>query len=287
LSIRTARLAILMSMAAACLIASAAQAQTASGPRYMSWAGRPANTTPADVTAAQAHSGMIPRRVAPSQAVSRPMMQPVSAPRAVSNSLTPASAWMNPQPVSSFAPGSPDPLAYTREMTAPVPVSAPAPAVQPQPRRQPVVSSPRVDFLPDQGAPALTRAEVASPASTTPADPMAPRADALIFRLRPQGPVSATTQPSAQTDQPAPQVYAEAATPTTTPTSAQPGQQGTRYYSVHRDAGHTPDRTPLPEAVFYDSVALDLAEPPETQVPQRDAQGRLRAPVRSDDPERP
>jgi len=148
--------------------------------------------------------------------------------------------------------------------------------------RQPAATRSEPDYLPNQGAPVATVAETVQPAPTAATDPMAPRPDALIFRLRPQGPATAA-QATPSTDQPAPQVYAEAAAPT----AAQPGQQSSRYYSVHRDAGHAPDRTPLPEAVFYDSVALDLAEPPETQVPQRDAQGRLRAPVRSDDPERP
>ena len=287
MSIRAIRPAILLSTATlACALAGTVQAQTAPGPRYMSWAGRPATTTPANVVAAQAqaqaHSGMIPRRVAPSQAASRPMMQPAPTPRPVSNGLTPASAWLGPQPVSSFAPGSPDPLAYTREMTAPVPAPppAPAPVMAVQPTVQPAPRQPQPDFLPNQGAPATNMAETPRPAPTAAADPMAPRADALIFRLRPQ---ASPQQPSAHTDQPAPQVYAAAAAPT----AAQPGQQGSRYYSVHREAGHAPDRTPLPEAVFYDSVALDLAAPPETEVPQRDAQGRLRAPVRSDDPERP
>ncbi|ADL00530.1 hypothetical protein [Brevundimonas subvibrioides] len=298
MSTRASKAVILLSTAAvACGLAAAAQAQTAAGPRYMSWAGRPANTTPADVAAgaaveaqaqaqAQARSGMIPRRVAPSQAVSRPMMQPAPTFQPASRGLTPASAWLGPQPVSGFAPGSPDPLAYTREMTAPVmapalpPVMAPAPVVAAQPSPPP---SPRrlqaADFMSDADAPPMTAAVPVQPAPATVADPMAPRADALIFRLRPQGP----TPPAVGAAQPAPQVYAEAAAPT----EAQPGQQSSRYYSVHRDAGRTPDRTPLPEAVFFDSVALDLAEPPETQVPQRDAQGRLRAPVRSDDPERP
>jgi len=284
-STRATPAAILLSTAVfVCLASGGAQAQTAPGPRYMSWAGRPANTTPANVVAAQAlaHSGMIPRRVAPSQAVSRPMMQPVPAVQTAARGLTPASAWLTPSPVSSFAPGSPDPLAYTREMMVPAPVPAAAGTTAAQPNRQPAPRQPQPEFLPDQGASVSVVAETAQPAPVAPADPMAPRPDALIFRLRPQG-GAAPQQPTAQTDQPAPQVYAEAAAPT----SAQPGQQSSRYYSVHRDAGHAPDRTPLPEAVYYDSVALDLAEPPETQTPQRDAQGRLRAPTRSDDPERP
>jgi Meckel syndrome type 1 protein len=269
---------LLATAALVCGIAGMAEAQTAPGPRYVSWAGRPANTTPASVSAAPAHSGMIPRRVAPGQTISRPMMQPTPVPRPVSNGLTPASAWLGPQPVSSFAPGSPDPLAYTREMAAPVP--APAPVMANRPTVQPPPRQPGPDFLPDQGAPTTTVAEGPQPAPGAAADPMAPRADAPIFRLRPQ---AAPQQPGAGADQPAPRVYAEA----TAPVAAQPGQQGSRYYSVHREAGHAPDRTALPEAVFYDSVALDLAQPPETQVPRRDAQGRLLAPSRSDDPERP
>jgi hypothetical protein len=114
---------------------------------------------------------------------------------------------------------------------------------------------------------------------------MAPRRDALIFQLRPQAALQQAA--AAASDQPAPQVLAEAAPPVAVPTPARPGQQTSRYYSVHREAGHAPDRTPLPEAVFYDSVALDLAEPPETEPPLRDAQGRLRPPVRDEDPERP
>lgn len=279
MSTRALRPASLLATAAlVCGIAGMAQAQTAPGPRYMSWAGRPAHATPANVSAAPAHSGMIPRRVAPGQTVSRPMLQPAPTPLRVANGLTPASAWLGPQPVSAFAPGSPDPLAYTREMPPPVPTPAPVMAIRPT--VQPMLRQPGPDFLPDQGAPMTTVAEAPRPAPGTAADPMAPRADALIFRLRPQ---AATQPPDAGADQPTPRVYAEA----TTPVAAQPGQQGSRYYSVHRDAGHAPDRTALPEAVFYDSVALDLAQPPETEVPRRDAQGRLLAPTRSDDPERP
>ncbi|WP_269516025.1 hypothetical protein [Brevundimonas subvibrioides] len=279
MSTRAIRPAILLpTVALVCGIAGMAEAQTAPGPRYMSWAGRPANTTPANVSTGRALGGMIPRRVAPGQTVSRPMMQPAPTPRPVSNGLTPASAWLGPQPVSSFAPGSPDPLAYTREMAAPVPTTVPV--MRTRPTTQPAPRQPGPDFLPDQGAPTTTVARAPQPAPGAAADPMAPRADALIFSLRPQ---AAPQPPAAGADQPAPQAYAEAPAPV----AARPGQQSSRYYSVHRDAGHAPDRTALPEAVYYDSVALDLAQPPETEVPRRDAQGRLLAPARSDDPERP
>ncbi|AQR62661.1 hypothetical protein BZG35_14140 [Brevundimonas sp. LM2] len=274
------------------------QAQTTAagpGPRYMTWAGRPTTTTPAGVIAAEAETkaqtepepapaptrrAMIPRQVAPTQAVSRPALQPTPTPQRVSRGPTPASVWLDPQPVPAFALGAPDPLAYTRETPAPAaaadsttqPVWSSAPVLQPQPEDRP-------QAVPS-AAPAAPRP--ADPAAV--ADPMAPRADAPIFRLRPQAALP-QPQPAAASDPAAPQVYAEAAAPV--PALARPGQQTSRYYSVHREAGHAPDRTPLPEAVFYDSVALDLAEPPETELPQRDAQGRLRPPVRDEDPERP
>ena len=68
--------------------------------------------------------------------------------------------------------------------------------------------------------------------------------------------------------------------------SVQSGQSGARYYSVHRDAGHRPDPTVLPEPVYFDSVTLDLAEPPENEALMRDAQGRRRA-VPNADPSLP
>jgi hypothetical protein len=227
----------------------------------MSWAGRPPTTTPANAQA-PAHNGIIPRRVAPSQAASRPVMRPVQTLQPVSRGLTPASAWLGPRPDPAFTPVLPDAVTVARDLNAYV--DAP---VQPSP-----------EFLPDQGAPEPAPAPEAPTAPVPATDPMAPRADAPIFRLRPQA-----VTPTAQADQPAPQVYAEAPVPV----AAQPGQQGSRYYSVHRETGHAPDRTPLPEAVFFDSVAMDLAAPPEPQMPQRDAQGRLRPPVRDEDPERP
>lgn len=271
------RLAIL---AVVGLLAGAAQAQDArpgAGPRYMSWSGRPLTTIPAGAVADQApaqgaapvRTGMIPRRVAPSRAVSTPAMQAPVAPRPVARGLTPAGAWLDPQPATPFMAGSPDPLAYARP--APAPVTGPV--------ARPVSQAP---ILPAASvvAAADTMAEVAPPRMMAAADPMAPRPDAPIFRLRPQGQASAPAGTvAAGPDLAGPNLAG--------PVPARPGQQGSRYYSVHRETGHAPDRTPLPEAVFYDSVALDLAEPPEPALPQRDAQGRLRAPVRDEDPDRP
>lgn len=67
---------------------------------------------------------------------------------------------------------------------------------------------------------------------------------------------------------------------------AAPAPQGARYYSVHRDAGRQPDPTVIPEPVFFDSVTLDLAEPPATEPLMRDAQGRRRT-VANADPDLP
>lgn len=271
-------IAVLALTLAACLGASMAQAQTApTGQRYMTWANRPANTTPGDVVAAQqrARNGMIPRRVAPSQALSPPVMQaPVQMMASNPRGLTPASAWLGPRVAPAYAPGSPDPTGYTADLR---PVSAPAPA--------PAYSTP----APRAAAPAPTYTPVpasvaAQPMAAQPApesapanDPNAPRRDAPIFRLQQQG-----AAPTADAGQPAPQTYAQAA-PALGQSTAQPGA---RYYSVHRDAGHAPDPTTIPEPVFFDSVTLDLAQPPEQELPTRDAQGRRR-PVPNENPSLP
>lgn len=223
--------------------------------RYMTWANRPSTTVPGHVAAARARAanGMIPRRVAPSQSVNPPAMVAAAQPIPVSRGLTPASAWIGPRVTPAYAPGAPDPLPPIVEAPA-----APAPEA------------------PVRAAPAYT-APVAPPApqpvQTTAADPMAPRRDAPIFRLQ--------SQAAATPGQPAPVQTASAQTAP----SAQ-GHEGPRYYSVHRDAGRQPDPTVMPEPVFFDSVTLDLAQPPETQAPVRDAQGRRRA-VPNDDPALP
>lgn len=265
-------------LATACLaLASAAQAQTGpqtapAGPRYMTWANRPATTTPGGVVAAQAQApnGMIPRRVAPSQAMQRPMMQPTPQAIPVSRGLTPASAWIGPRVAPAYAPGSPDPTAYATSEMAPAP-SYSAPTPTPTPTRAPVYAAPPTP------AP-VPRMTEAAPSSEPVTDPMAPRRDAPIFRM--QQPASGPApRAAADTTQPAPQTYAQAA-------PAASGQQGARYYSLHRDAGHAPDPTVMPEPVYFDSVTLDLAEPPANEAQTRDAQGRRR-PVANEDPSLP
>ncbi|WP_428150283.1 hypothetical protein [Brevundimonas sp.] len=271
-------LTLLLATAGACLVASGAEAQSASTPapaagRYLTWANRPAGATPADVAAAESRvrNAMIPRRVAPSQSPYRPMMQPTSTPLPASRGLTPASAWIGPRVAPAFAPGSPDPLAYaTTEMAAPAPSYSPPPApveraaVDPMaPRRDaPVFNLQRQATAPVTQAP--TPQQAAQPVPD-PADPMAPRRDARIFQMQ-QG----LTQGEEQAALPAPAERAAGQS------SVQSGQSGARYYSVHRDAGHRPDPTALPEPVYFDSVTLDLAEPPENEPQTRDAQGRRR-----------
>lgn len=274
-------LTLLLATAGACLAASGAQAQSAPTPapgRYLTWANRPADTTPANVAAEQtrARNAMIPRRVAPSQAPYRPMMQPTSTPLLASRGLTPASAWLGPRVAPAFAPGSPDPISYATTGIASAPTSSAPTAVEraaspPVERVAADPMAPRRDApvfnLPRQtsAAQAPMPQEAPQPVADT-SDPMAPRRDARIFQMQqgqPQGqeqaalPASTQAAPSGQS-------------------SVQVGQSGARYYSVHRDAGHRPDPTALPEPVYFDSVALDLAEPPENEPQTRDAQGRRR-----------
>lgn len=251
---------------AGCLGATMVQAQTVpAGQRYMTWANRPANTTPGDVVAAQqrARNGMIPRRVAPSQALASPMMQAPVQMASNPRTLTPAAAWLGPRVAPAYAPGSPDPTGYATDLqppAAPVPTySAPAPRV----------ASPAPVYTPPPTPVAAQPLAEGAPAN----DPNAPRRDAPIFRLQQQG-----AAPTADAAQAAPQTYAQAAPAT--------GQPGARYYSVHRDAGHAPDPTVIPEPVFFDSVTLDLAEPPAQELPTRDAQGRRR-PVANENPSLP
>lgn len=129
--------------------------------------------------------------------------------------------------------------------------------------------------------PAAPPPPVAPPPAATnaaPADPMAPRRDALIFRM--QG--SSGTAPAAAPQPPAPAVVANR-TPVAASTTG-PAEQGARYYSVHRQNNRQPDPTPLPPATYVDAIAVDLpaslasqdlAAPPEPPTLIRNAQGRL------------
>ncbi|MFN7389069.1 hypothetical protein [Brevundimonas sp.] len=269
-----------LATALACLaLGSVAEAQTQAPPtgsRYLSWANRTTSTTPPRMATA-ARSDILPRRVAPSQGLARPQMQPFNPPLPISEGgLTPASAWIGPRVAPSFAPGNPDPLAYGTTELAAAPPPPPPPPVMSAPVRTAAAAPPPPVAQP-----------LYAPATNNTADPMAPRPDAPIFRLRAQGTTPATTPTDAAPSTSAPDTPAQQAPvqQSTVQTSAT-GQAPARYYSVHRAAGRQPDPTVMPDPVFFDSVALDLAEPPEFEPPRRDAQGR-RIPVANADPSLP
>ncbi|WP_157072381.1 hypothetical protein [Brevundimonas bacteroides] len=283
-----------LATALACLaLGGVAQAQTQSPPtgsRYLSWANRTTSTTPPRMAVGTARADILPRRVAPSQGLARPQMQPFNPPLPITDGgLTPASAWIGPRVAPSFAPGNPDPLAYaTTELAAapPLPPVTAAPArVAPVPPAQPRVEAPVSAPSAPVAQPVYTQptyAPAASPTTASAADPMAPRPDAPIFRLRSQGAAPAqsqTTQPETAPVEQAPLQQSPVQTSAT-------GQAPARYYSVHRAAGRQPDPTVMPDPVFFDSVALDLAQPPEVEPIRRDAQGR-RIPVANADPSLP
>ncbi len=281
-------LTLLLATAGACLLGTAANAQsTPSAGRYLTWANRPASRTPADVTAAQtrARNAMIPRRVAPSQAPYRPMMQAPATNVAVSRGLTPASAWIGPRVTPAYSPGAPDPVGDTIGMGV-APAYAPSPPVE-RAASVPVERIAADPMAPRRDAPVFNLQRPAQPApvqqpeqtaAADPSDPMAPRRDARIFQMQ---------QGEAQGQQQAALVAPTQAAPSRT-ASVQSGASGARYYSVHRDAGHRPDPTALPDPVYFDSVTLDLAQPPaeEDEPPVRDAQGRRRV-VPNADPSLP
>jgi hypothetical protein len=220
-------------------------------------------------------------------------MQPFNPPLPIrEGGLTPASAWIGPRVAPSFAPGNPDPLAYaTTELAAAPPPPPPPPVMTAPARTMPVAPvPPRVEAPVAAASATVVQPVYAPPAeapaaasTTTAADPMAPRPDAPIFRLRSQA-ASAPAQTQTAPSQSAP-VEEDPVEQAPVQTTAA-GQAPARYYSVHRAAGRQPDRAVMPEPVFFDSVALDLAQPPETEPVRRDAQGR-RIPVANADPSLP
>lgn len=271
-----------MATVGACLATADAEAQSTG--RYLTWANRPASTTPGDVVAAQTRSrnDIIPRRVAPSQGPARPAMQAPTSTIAVSRGLTPASAWIGPRVTPAYASGAPNPIAYDAAEAAMPPVQAPlAPspveraAIDPMaPRRDaPVWNLARNSATAAQD-PTLqaSASETATATPSAPADPLAPRRDARIFQMR------------QSTGEPQPRPVAETAP--SAAASVQSGQSGARYYSVHREAGRHPDPTALPEPVYFDSVTMDLAESPETELPVLNTQNR-RPIVPNSDPSLP
>lgn len=226
------------------------------GLRYLSWPGR---TTPARTT---------PER--PAATPTRPGATAAS---------TPASSR---RPTPAIIPhGTPPRPAATGSMPAPAHGLTPANAWMSSPVPTPAQTTPTPSAPPSAMAPPPTSTVSTGPVLPATVDPMAPRRDALIFRM--QGSVdttpAATPQPQAQ----------PATVPSRTPVAASsngPAEQGARYYSVHRQNNRQPDPTPLPATTYVDAIAVDLpaslasqdlAAPPEPPALVRNAQGRLQA----------
>ena len=282
------------------------------GMRYLSWGGKPAGTindglrrASASTTSPAASGQVQPVSLAVPTASPTPTLTPTPArPNrygSVSGAgLTPASAWIKPRaaPAQPYAPPAPE-LQAPQAPQAYAPQPQPQPISEPQPRPQAVAEAPHADPIravrqdPYSAAPPEiqmamqpTPQPVPAPSATpavaeAPADPMAPRRDALIFRMGGQAP-AAPRQQDASPGTEAPRQLAQAAPAR----SDAPARQGARYYSVHREAGHQPDPMILPESVFIGGSA-DLAEPPPAPVVQRTVKGQAQVVVPNQDPSLP
>jgi hypothetical protein len=298
------RLALLAAVAA-CGVAAPAVAQSsqvgANGLRYLSWPGKGAAPAPAPRAAAPETVTAVaatPPADAPAARTLRPPSARLIARAPMAEAprpgLTPASAWLPPReappavypaPVeTAYAP--PPARAPAREVVreaapAPVPASeyAPPPAPIPEPVRE----------IAREAAPLREAPPAADPAY----DPMAPRRDAPIFRLQRPNAEAAAPQPSAPQASAPPAEYAPQPAVQPEPQAGQQPRviagaagQGSRYYSLHRQAGRQPDSVPTPPPVYLDALPVqldetpssgDLAAPPEPPSMYRDAQGRVRA----------
>lgn len=275
----------LAALATPAMAQSQPRSQDAPALRYLDWNGRPepvamARATPAtrgQVPALRPAAPVIPHAGSQSMAAvpqlrpvtpllpgrsvdadGRPGLTPADAffTPPVQTRTQPASVIVTPAPVRTVTPvQTPPPPPPVRQMTE----SAPArvqPAPQPAPQTAPV---PVPQPAPTPAPPPARPAEWAD-------DPMAPRADALIWSVgQPQSTLPQVTQPRATQPQ-APQP--QAAQPQASP--AQPGAQaqtersadGARYYSVHRQNGRQPDRAVLPEQVYLDALPVQMDQTP-------------------------
>lgn len=122
--------------------------------------------------------------------------------------------------------------------------AATQPASQPRPYE---ATAPRP--APQEPAP-LPPAETPpqAPRAETQADPMAPRRDAPIFRLSQGGMATA----------------APAATPAVPTAAAPQAGQSARFYSVHRQAGHRPDRIEPAPSVYLDALPVEMSQTPSS-----------------------
>ncbi|MDZ4363243.1 hypothetical protein [Brevundimonas sp.] len=272
------------------------------GLRYLSWSGRPApvvtasqpqrSETRAQPTARDRADLRRPSPVIPhagsdagtgsATLVARSPYRPATgtAPR---TGLTPAGPWMGGPRVSQATAPDSRPAAIETPPPAPVTTPAPAPMRQaPAPAPAPRFTSAQVEAAsrpvvqPPAPAPAPAPAVPEQPVD----DPMAPRRDAPIFRMQRDAPsvdAVAGTGSAPLAPPPSGAVVATSASPDAP-------RQGSRYYSVHRQAGRQPDQIAMPEQIYLDAVPIelgeapageDLAEPPAAPQMARNAQGRL------------
>lgn len=220
------------------------------GLRYLTWPGR---TTPAR-TQPERPAATPVRRSTPTPTLPAPSSRPSAAIIPHGLPAEPAIAGPSPAPGRSLTPAN---AWMNPAMATSGPPPSPAPA--PVPTTVPSVAA-------------------------APADPMAPRRDALIFHMQDaNGTPAASTAPARSDPQPS---AAPAARSPMAASTAGPVEQGARYYSVHRQNNRQPDPTPLPATTYVDAIAVDLpaslasqdlAAPPEPPTLVRNAQGRLQA----------
>ena len=301
----------ILSAGVATLTAGEASAQAApadaqaAGLRYLAWNGRsgpPATPTAGTPSVAGAPGLRRPNLVIPHggfSAVAPAPSRATTAAAAPRQGLTPANAWMR-------RPAAPDPARPVDAVRAAPPAPAPVARLVAQPA---VPARPTPEYLPNQGgrgqpAPAEAvyapaPAPIAEAPAFDPADPMAPRRDAPVFRMQRSAAVAPPDAPAAP--EPAPARAAAAARRETAPariatvtpnTADRPTVESARYYSVHRQDGRQPDPIAMPEPTYVDALAIsvpeslasqDLAQPAEPPTMIRDGQGHLRAaPAASD-----
>lgn len=258
------------------------------------------------------------------RAEARPLPAPAPSPYATVEALPSYAPPVDAAP--AYDTPAYDTPAYDASAYEAAPYVAPPPAPTPETMEMPIVGAeaspieapaddaPYVAPIVEAAAPAPIDTPVDAPAPAV-VDPMAPRADAPIFRMQPRdevptpmptppasdataGAPTASERPSDPAFDPmAPRADApvfrlrrpapEASASTPQSTEAVPEQQGARYYSVHRQNGQRPDATVLPEGVFLDSLPVDLAEPPPPPTVVRDRNGQNRVIVPNEDPSLP
>ena len=149
------------------------------------------------------------------------------------------------------------------------------------------------------------RADAGSPPTL---DPMAPRRDALIFRMQQPQSAPQSPAPQAPADQPQPTPSSDAQSAASAHeiqqpvlsqpaagrtysgqayAGAEPPRESARYYSVHRGEGRQPDPIAMPQSVYLDNAPIDLAEPPAAPIPGRTVNGRTQVIVPNQDPSLP